>query len=53
MIQSKEDLKFYLEEDKKALGIKCKKPGRFGYDVWKYQIALRHMEYYTNVGGGY
>lgn len=49
MIQSKEDLRYYLKEYKKALGIKNKKPVRFGHDVWKYQIALRYMEYYTNV----
>lgn len=52
MITSKEDLKYYLEEDKKALGIKLKKPCRFGADVWKFQIALRHKEYYTNVNCG-
>ena len=52
MINSKEDLKYYLEEDKKALGMKAKKPCRFGADIWKFQIALRHMEYYVNVQGG-
>lgn len=52
MINSKEDLMYYLEEDKKALGIKAKKPWRFGADIWKFQIALRHIEYYTNVHCG-
>lgn len=28
MLKSKEDLKYYLEEDKKALGIKMRKPCR-------------------------
>lgn len=52
MINSKEDLKYYLEEDKKALGMKAKKPCRFGANIWKFQIALRHKEYYVNVHGG-
>ena len=39
MIKSKEDLKYYLEEDKKALGIKMRKLCRFGADIWKFQIA--------------
>lgn len=54
MILSKEDLKYYLEEDKKALGIRAKKPCFFGADIWKFQNALRYKEYYTNVrvGGG-
>lgn len=52
MIKSKEDLKYYLEEDKKALGIKMRKPCRFGADIWKFQIALRFCEYYANARGG-
>lgn len=39
MIKSKEELKYYLEKDKKALWIKIKKPCRFGADIWKFQIA--------------
>lgn len=49
MIQTKEDLNYYLEEDKKALGIKRKRPPLFGAEIWKYQISLRKLEFYTNV----
>ncbi|MCY8353006.1 serine acetyltransferase [Bacillus haynesii] len=50
MIFSKTDLRYYLEQDKKALGISSRKrPKWFGDDIWKYQIALRKHEYYTNV----
>ncbi len=52
MINSKEDLKYYLEEDKKALGITAKKPCRIGNDILKFQIALRYREYYNNVRVG-
>ncbi|WP_455497024.1 serine O-acetyltransferase [Coprobacter sp.] len=47
MINSKEDLKYYLEKDKYALGIKKKKPGSSDY-IWKFQRALRYHEYYNN-----
>ncbi|HAH18046.1 MAG TPA: serine acetyltransferase [Eubacterium sp.] len=48
MIKTKKDLKYYLEQDKKSLGIKRKKPKLFSDDVWKFEIALRHREYYMN-----
>ena len=49
MINTKEDLLYYLEEDKKALGISVKRPCFRGADVWKFQIALRYAEYYMNI----
>ena len=52
MIQSKEDLKMYLEEDRIHLGYQYKKP-KFSDIVWKYEILLRKCEYYNNVRGGY
>lgn len=53
MIQSKEDLKMYLEEDRIHLGYQYKKP-KLRDIVWKYEILLRKCEYYNNVrGGGY
>ncbi len=54
MITDKNSLYEYLEADRTALGITRKKPPLFGYEVWKYEIALRYMEYYKNVpvGGG-
>ena len=53
MIQSKEDLKYYLDCDKKALGITRQKPRFYSDEIWKFQRCLRRLEYYTNcVGGG-
>lgn len=54
MITDKESLNEYLEADRNALKIKLRKPPMFGLDVWKYEIALRHVEYYQNITrGGY
>ena len=52
MIKTKKDLKYYLEQDKKSLGIKRKKPKFFYDEVWKFEIALRHREYYMNRNEG-
>lgn len=52
MITSKKDLKYYLNEDKKALRCSTKRP-RIGQDeIWRYQIMLRKTEYYENCGKG-
>lgn len=48
MIQNKELLNLYLEMDKRSLGIKSKRPRLFGDEIWKYQRALRFLEFYTN-----
>lgn len=49
MIKSKEDLKYYLEQDRLALWYDTqKKPKLFGDEVWKLQILLRKCEYVTN-----
>lgn len=48
MINTKHKLQFYLAADKFALGKKYRYP-RFNDNVWKFQIALRKLEYYTNV----
>ncbi|MBR4531456.1 serine acetyltransferase [bacterium] len=50
MIESKNDLKIYLQEDKKALYRKTRRPA-FYDDIWKFEIALRKCEYYNNVKG--
>ena len=47
MIQSKDDLKKYLEADKFSLGRKEKKPAKRDY-IWRYEILLRKTEYYFN-----
>lgn len=63
MIRNKNDLKDFLEADKKALGRKNRRPA-FNDLIWKYEILLRKCEYYQNVssrnpihkllrGGGY
>lgn len=56
MIKSKKDLLEYLEADKKNLGFGKKDLPIVGKEIWKFQISLRYLEYYTNVpslmGGG-
>ena len=48
MIKTKEDLYLYLEEDRLALHKGYKTPKFFTDEIWKYEIALRYREYYTN-----
>ena len=49
MIQSKQDLKRYLEQDQIALGKKNqRRPKLFGDEVWRFQILMRHAEYHMN-----
>lgn len=49
MIANKKDLKEYLNADKKALGINRRFAPLYGGEVWKFQISLRYLEYYSNV----
>ena len=55
MIQSKEDYKQYLVQDKMALGIKdgglltCLKQLLFPHPIWKWEQKLRLLEYVQNV----
>ena len=49
MIKSKKDLQEYLEADKKNLGFGKKDLPIVGKEIWKFQISLRYLEYYTNV----
>lgn len=49
MINSKGDLKDYLESDKQALGINRRRPKFLGDEIWRFQRALRKHEYYSNV----
>lgn len=48
MIQSKADLKRYLEQDRIALYKTRKKPRIAGDEIWQYEILLRKTEYYMN-----
>lgn len=51
MITSKEQLTYYLECDRIALGKKAKKPSLFGDEIWKFQICMRKLDYFQNRGG--
>lgn len=54
MILTKENLRYYLVEDQKALGkSKSKRPKLIGDYVWKFQICLRKFEYYSNINSSF
>ena len=46
-IARKSDLQDFLAADKKALGRSSKKPTMTDF-VWRFEISLRHLEYYHN-----
>lgn len=48
MIETKKDLKYYLEQDRLALWQIRKKTKFVGDDIWKLQILLRKCEYLYN-----
>lgn len=49
MIDSKEKYRYYLRQDKIALGhAGDKRPKLFGDETWKFEILLRKIEYYMN-----
>lgn len=50
MIKTKEELKYYLECDRIALGKNRRKPSLFGDEIWKFQICLRKLEYHSSRG---
>ena len=52
MINSKEDLIRFLNEDRISLGKQYKKPKFLSDEVWRFQIALRYREYYSNCSKG-
>ena len=52
MIKNKEELREYLEADRIALRMNRKHPPFFGREIWKFQISLRHYEYWLNAGHG-
>lgn len=49
MITNKQELRYYIEIDKIAHGRKTSSPKLLFDYIWKFQLALRHEEYYTNV----
>lgn len=48
MIRNKNDYKYYIDKDKKALGINGTLKDYFFHDIWAFQKALRMYELYTN-----
>ena len=48
MIQTKDDLKRYLEKDAIAMSKTGKSPKLIGDRIWKYEILYRKYEYYFN-----
>lgn len=49
MIKTKQDLRDYLAWDKIALHMNNRSHPRWGRDeIWRFEILLRHAEYYTN-----
>lgn len=48
MIKSKDDLMYYLEQDRLALGVKPTLKNKLTHDIWHFQIALRKLEYWKN-----
>ena len=51
MIRTREDLELYLRADKAALLISRAAPSWFGDRIWKFQRALRRLEYHKNNRG--
>lgn len=48
MIRTKADLLMYIQEDAKANGRTKLKAKVFGDEIWKFQLALRRTEYFSN-----
>ena len=51
MIRTKQDLKAYLLADAMANGRSSTKASFFGDEIWKFIVALRRAEFYTNRTG--
>ena len=52
MIESKADLKRYLEQNRIALRKTKRRPSLAGDEIWQYEILLRKTEYYLNCKKG-
>lgn len=48
MINSKKDYIYYLEQDKKNLGVRGTLKDWLFHDIWRFQRALRRAEYWSN-----
>ena len=49
MITTRKQLLDVLRRDAKANGRTTTRPSFFGDEIWKFQIALRKLEYYSNI----
>lgn len=49
MILDKKDLLYYLQEDRRAMGITKRKRPKYNDEIWKFAIILRKHEYYSNI----
>jgi len=47
-IRETTDLQFYLDADRRSLGIKLESPRALRDEIWRFQIMLRTLEYYNN-----
>lgn len=45
-MKTRAELQYYLEADRLSLGVKRLRPRLLGDDIWKYQRALRHYEFW-------
>lgn len=45
-MNNRAELRYYLEADRLSLGVQRRRPRLIGDDIWKYQRALRHYEYW-------
>lgn len=51
MIKNKDDLREYLEADRRSLNRSVRRP-KFHDLIWRFERILRYCEYYTNCGKG-
>ena len=47
MIKTQKELKYYLECDRVALNKTDKRPSLVGDEIWKFQICMRKLDYYS------
>ena len=51
MITSKENFFYFLDEDRKSLGVSKRYPSLYGDEIWKFQCYLRLVEYLQGKSG--
>ena len=48
MIKTKSDFLHYLEQDKRALNVESTLKNFLTHDIWRFQVALRKLEFRKN-----